>query len=230
MKKLILIIIISAISLFAFSQQTLFSLATKDFSRKGDFGPNLKHYVQFSVIIGPIFNDGSPSLKLQKGNASFVESNIRYKRRLNNYFATGFDIFLSARSYELEQYAGKAIPDTNTYLTEYLNSSDLGTAIYLRLNLNKRRGNYLGDFIDLGIAGSYVVRFSQNTTLKNGNKKISTTTKGFDFYERYFYSAYFRLGFQKQGFIFKYRLSPLFKNSFGIPDLPPMSIGYEISF
>jgi len=230
MKKYILALAFILLIFNSFSQERVFSLQTIDFSRKGNFGPNLKNYTQFGMNIGVLFSNGNNYLPLKQGNASFIDFNFRYKRRLNNLLSTGFDIFYSGRSYELKQFAGKTFPDTISYFKEYLNASDLGSGIYLRINFNKKRGNYLGEFLDLGVSGAYVFSFTQSTIIKQDNKKIKSSARGFDFYEIFHYGIYCRLGSQKQAFIFKYRLSPLFKSSFNYPDLPPFGIGYEISF
>jgi len=232
-KKLIFILTIFT-SINSFGQTTLFSLKTIDFSKHEKWGPNQSNYSQFGVGYGFIVGSAEKYINIKDANATYITLNLRYKKKLNNVFAFGFDIFHNANTYQIKQINGKVFPDTLNHFKEYVNESDLGTGIFIRINFyhfnNSKRGNYLGNFIDLGISGSWVYSLYQSTTNKINMLKIKEITRGFDFFNKYYYSAFFRFGIDKTSIFLATRLSNLLKSTNTFPDLPPFSLGMEVSF
>lgn len=203
------------------------------------YGRNYPHflhlYVNYGLIMGPN-NEGS---KIIYGRSSNRSIGLRYKGKLNNVVALGSDLSYQHTSYLLFQDTSKVLPSNNLYKKEKLVVHQIALGFYLRTNWGKR-GNFIGNFIDLG--GNFHIpvnsvhqtkdTFKQPT--ENGGTVVKTKTTGLDFIRPYFSTAIVRFGINRFVLTGTYRITDLFKKAdiqeSSYPEFPNMIIGLEIGF
>jgi len=208
------------------------------------FGPNLKNYYHFYSGYGFVLGADSVGSEIIYGLSTDMVLGFRYKRKLSQAFSTGFDISYHATSFRLKQDSLKILPNDSLHNTEKLTFHNLSLGVYNRFNYGKR-GNYIGNFIDLGVRFEWpfsVVHFTkdkQKVANENNGGTVKTRTSGLIFTQPYYYSVYLRVGFTRYSITASYRLADLLINdpklyqqySNGIskyPELPPLIIGLEI--
>ncbi|NLJ07990.1 MAG: hypothetical protein GX437_10005 [Sphingobacteriales bacterium] len=230
MKKILIIITLSMTGFLSFGQVRLFSEEVEDFSRDKGFGPNQKHYVQFLFTYGSYFGKSNPGAVVNPFVSTYFSLNLRYKLKLSRNFALGSELEFPFSSFHLSQEQGKIFPDTILHLNERIEVNEIRGSLYFRVNFNKRRGEYLGTFADVGMKSGWIYAFYHHTLDKTNGIKVHTTYNGYDFYKPLINYWYIRLGFDKVSFILMKRFSSFFKPSVAYPDLIKYSAGIEYSF
>ncbi|MFH0866453.1 MAG: hypothetical protein V1904_09660 [Bacteroidota bacterium] len=228
MKKIFLFLALSFVATALAAQNVLLHKEVKD-SLTVKFGPNLKNFRHFYIGIGFIAGEpDSAGSSIMQGYSMNYLIGYRYKLRLTNWFSLGYDIAFNSYSYRLKQDSTKITPNKTIHDKEKLTFGDLGVDCYLRFNYG-RRGNRIGNFIDLG--GYYDWVFSGRNYSKdkmtNGNV-IETTISHLNYFNAYNYGALARLGFNRYVFYGYYRLSDIFDASYLYPELPRLTIGLQI--
>lgn len=146
------------------------------------FGPNRKHYVTpymafafpHDLNIDDDFQHVLPIQTLRSGN---LDVGLNYKYRLNQFFALGSDLSFSFSSVQIAELGSlNGVPQTEfAFNREFIGIVQLGAAPYFRINLNKRRGNHLGKYIDFGVFGNW--NFSENHQFINTSGFFQPTTQ-----------------------------------------------------
>jgi hypothetical protein len=228
MRKIYLILALLFIGQALTAQNVLLHKEVSD-SEIVKFGPNLKNFRHFYFGLG--FIAGKPDSTgsdIITGYSMNYLVGFRYKLRVTNWFAIGYDIDFTSYGYRLKQASSKITPDTILHDKEKLTFSDLGADIYMRFNYG-RRGNRIGNFIDLGGYADWV--FSARNYMKdkiaNGNV-VETTISHLNYFNPYNYGAVARIGFNRYVLFGYYRLSDIFKTSYNYPELPRITIGLQI--
>lgn len=249
---LIIKIRVISIPLFLFSQysilntQYLFSqtiLMEEDVNADTlppTFGPNLKNFVhsyfRYGFVAGKSEGAGAEIIPGLSNEFSF---GIRYKRKMNNFYALGFDVFYNKINYRLKQISSKVFPDTlHNHIAEKFFYNNFGLEIYNRFNFGKR-GNILGNFLDLGGYGEWgfsIKHFFKDDldTAQTGAKMREITNKKLLYANNLNYGATLRFGMNRFILYGKYRLSDIFKanylaeNKLKYPELPRLIVGLEI--
>lgn len=236
MKKLqiILAACLCCLSISSFSQKVLLESNVKADSVTPSFGRNRQNYVHlffdYSFYLGREDEDGG---RINYGLSRTITEGFRYKAKVSNYYAAGFDFFFSQYNYDLEQVAGKKIQDTTFHDHEKLVFENMGLSIYSRINFGKR-GDRIGNFFDVAVYGNWtysvrhVSKDTYNLTIGQNATDVKVVKTGLPYTENYNYGIAARLGFNRIAFTFTYRLSNLFKNSYGYPELPRYTAGLQI--
>jgi hypothetical protein len=196
------------------------------------FGPNYRNFLHSFMAYGATFGgtEGGGTA-IRYGNSGNFLFGLRYKYRVSNFFSWGADAYYSGLFYAIKQDSVKAFPDTLINDKERLTFHNLSIAPYLRFNLEKKRGNRVGNFIDLGAYGEWTFRLSQFTKNKlPDGRVVRATTTGLDYYNSFNYGAMARLGFNRWIFFASWRFSNLFKASKNLPELPRLIVGVQIGF
>lgn len=227
MRKIFTFIFLS-ISMGAFSQDILLQQNVKSDSIRPSYGPNLRNYLHGYVGLGfPLFTN--ETVKYTKpGVSTNFDLGLRYKRRITNYLALGLELGINATSYKLKQKEPKTIPDTVVNDKEKFQISSLYSSGYVRINMG-RRGNYIGNYVDLGAYGGWNFQKKHKTTNENDNgEKVRLSTTRLQYAKNFSYGLLTRIGISRYALTAHYRLSDIFKTSFAMPELPRLIVGIEI--
>ena len=227
MKRLFTLIFLS-FSFGAFSQDILLAQNVKADTIRPTRGPNLKHFVQGYVGLGlPVYTN-EDVIYTKFGASSAIDFGLRYKRKLASHFAIGLDLGASLAGYKIKQDDGKTVPDTIINEKEKFQINTIMGSAYMRINVG-RRGNYIGNYLDLGAFGGWNCVKKLKTSNENAEgEKVKVVTSGLNYVENFSYGLLTRLGSGRYAFTAVYRLSDIFEASYEIPELPRLTIGVEI--
>lgn len=227
MRKIITIAFL-LVSLSAFSQDILLHQNVKADSIRPTYGPNLRNYFHGYIGLGfPLYTNEEVNYT-KAGVSSGFDLGLRYKRKLTNYLALGLEMGINTTSFRLKQSDPKAIPDTVINDSEKFQISTLMSSGYIRINVG-RRGNYIGNYLDLGAYGGWNFQKKHKTTNENTEgEKVRLTTTKLKYIESFSYGLLARIGTNRYALTAKYRLSDIFKPSSAIPELPKLIVGVEL--
>jgi hypothetical protein len=196
-------------------------------------GPNRKIYRQFFLELGFMADNSN-----QGANTRFFYTNekalgFRVKRRFNNYLASTLELGYRTPVFNLKQESSKMVPDNFQHDEEKIDVHTITTALHLRLNLDKRRGNYLGTFIEGGGYFGYVLTSRHLTWDKPDGSSARVTKvveKGLHYVNKYDYGLSAKLGHNHWSLYARYRLSDMFKKYNGIKyqELSKLTIGVDL--
>lgn len=229
------IIFASCILLISFNysvcQNTVYSERVDSISTKPNSCINcttFSHFYSSLRFSTGLFENAVPINVLRSGQ--YVVG-FRNKIRINNFFAIGFQAELNRSRFGITQDAGKIVPDTiiNDKESFMIDHADAG--FYFRINFDKRRGNYMGHFLDIGCYGGYNIRrfhFTQNETFDGRIQKL--WEKQVSYINPLQYGVFARIGINRYGITAHYMLSDIFTASSAFQQLPKFSFGLEIGF
>ncbi len=223
-----------------FSQKVVIS---KDVEKeyKNTHGPNMRHYAHFYIGLGvlPGFDEEAGSEVKFPGSLEYY-GGYRYKLKILPFYALGFDVSFRHTRYSLEgDDVNKATPGNPISFAQnekrhILSNNSLNLGIYQRINIGKR-GNTLGNYLDLGIEGSW--NFSEKEIIVTTHDsdeyyagKSRLVNRKLDFPEPLTYGVYARIGHNKWAVYGKYRLSDYFNDTWDIAELPALSVGLDLGF
>jgi hypothetical protein len=227
MKK-IATLILFLISISAFSQVVVLEQNVKDDTIRPTHGPNLKHFFQGYIGLGfPLYT--SEDVNYTKfGSSTAVDFGMRYKRKLAEYFAVGGDLGLNLTAYKIKQDHGKTVPDTMINDKEKFQINLLRSSVYARFNVG-RRGNHIGNYLDLGLYGGWnCVKKHQTINENQDQEKVKVTTSQLKYIENFSYGLISRIGINRWTITANYRLNNTFEASVALPELPHLTIGLEL--
>lgn len=190
-------------------------------------GPNRKHHTHSYMSFGAAIDAGSAGTKVVQPRVDFFNVGVRYKRRLAEHFAVGFDVAYGIEDYRLKQEAGKKTPDTLLNNRERLIFNSFAGGLYMRFNFG-RRGNQLGKYVDLGGYGNIV--FAHTHFIKNklaDGSVIRSRISRKDYYQLFNYGLTARVGINKFVLFGQYRLSNMFYGDKNLPELPRILAGVQ---
>lgn len=198
-------------------------------------GANQKSYVHgfigYGIILGGTEGSGGT---INYGRSGGWHFGIRKKRKLSNFYSLGYELFYAINTFSLKQDSTKKFPNSSLHDKEYLRTNELGFSIYNRFNFSKR-GNRIGNFIDLGAFGTWVAGashtfFDKYAIVNSANASNTTfTNRGLIYMSDFNYGALARLGFNRLVFFGNYRVSNLFNGKISsYPELPRLITGVQI--
>lgn len=227
MKKIFTAILLS-VSLGAFSQDILLNQNVRADSIRPTRGPNLKHFTHFYVGLGfPVSTNGIENYTIP-GLSTGLDLGFRYKRRINNYLATGLELGINSTSFKLKQKEPKTVPDTILNNKEKLQISCLKSSGYIRINIG-RRGNYIGNYLDVGAYGDWNFQKKHKTTNENEDgEKVRVSTTRLKYIENFSWGVLARVSVSRYAFTAHYRLSDIYKSDMAVPELPRLIVGVEV--
>ncbi len=229
--KFLEIIFLSAFCLFlissqTFSQTVVLQEVVAD-TASSSFGVNKTHFIHFYGGYQFVAGENHSGSEVKYGPSGGFKYGLRYKYKVNGLISTGFDLGYHGTNYNLVQKTGKLF-DSNLHKEEYFSFSAFEAGLYGRINFDVNRGNYMGKFLDIGLAYNRNIRIAHvfKDHLTNGNDVETSVTK-LNFVNYNTFYALARLGINKYIFTASYRMNPLFKN---LSDFPPFLIGVELGF
>ena len=211
------------------------------------FGPNKKYfghmYVGYGFVAGPAENKGSA---VDYGSSHEWLFGYRFKYKVGNVYALGFDVTVNPVTYFIKQKTGKTLPNPFLFDEEKFKFTNFGLSVYQRFNWDKR-GNYVGNFIDMGAYGNWMpvkVHIFEDDNLfgisgpLSGVKEVKVRETGLKYVEDFNYGVLARVGFNRYVFYGSYRLSDLFggysvadetgKNMYDFAELPRVTVGFQL--
>lgn len=198
-------------------------------------GPNQKTFLHGFIGYGLILGGGEGSGgTINYGKSGGWHFGIRKKRKLSNFYSVGYELFYSINTFSLKQDSTKKFPNSSLHTKEHLRTNELGFSIYNRFNFGKR-GNRIGNFIDLGAFGTWVAGashtfFDKYAIANSANASNTTVTnRGLIYISDFNYGAQTRIGFNRLVFFGNYRVSNLFNGKIAsYPELPRLITGIQI--
>ncbi len=230
MKKSLIIIICLTYSILTIAQTVLLEQDVYKDTVERKVGPNLRHYHHTYFTFGFMANQSDKGADIKFGNSNFFDFGYRYKLKICNHYAIGTDFNMGFYGYNLKQTNYKILPDTLLNDKENLSFSNLSLGLYNRINFG-RRGNYVGNFLDLGAYGLFNYSFVHFTKNIMADKSIvEQRTRKVGYYNMLGWGVSARLGFNRYIIFAQYRMSDYFKANYNYPELSRLSVGFQIGF
>lgn len=192
-------------------------------------GPNRKWHNQIFFQLGFMADNPNEGAKIRYGLATQWGVGFRTKRRLNNTFSVTNEWGYRAVVFNLKQEAAKVVPNNYQHRTEKIDFHSITTSLHLRINVGKR-GNYIGNFLELGGYGGYALVTRHLTWDKLENSPAKTTKvveKGLDYVNRLDYGLSGKIGHNHWSLFARYRLSDIFKDN-KYPEMSKLTIGVDL--
>lgn len=199
-----------------------------------NWGPNRKNYIHSFYSYGFLCGQQvSDSAQINYGNSYSFSVGYRYKRKIVKFYEIGIGFSYSYTGFNIKQNDKKVFPNKATHDKEVLNLNYLSGSIFNRFIIGKR-GNMIGNYFDLGVYGGWMFSGSHKTKTEydqpttSGSHVTKVINKKLNYLQKFDYGAIARLGRNKFSVYAKYRLSDLFREESGFPELPGLEAGIEL--
>jgi hypothetical protein len=191
------------------------------------YGMNRRHfrhvYLGFQIAAG---RPEEPGARIRYGRSWTGELGLRYKRRFNNTFSAGYEVFLKRMAFAPRQEEGKRVPGPEIHDRERVVLAAAGLGLYQRINFGAR-GDYIGRFADLGAYGEWLAHGRHVSFSRTDDQRIRIRRSGLPYAEALAYGVMARIGFNNLVVKGNYRLSDLFTPESGLPEWPRLTLGLE---
>ena len=192
-------------------------------------GPNRKHFVHPFMSFGLCIDAGETGAQVKQPRVDQFSLGIRYKRRVAEHFAWGWDLAYNVNDFSLKQNLIKTTPDTFLYDRQRMIFYNAQVGLYVRINYGKR-GNTLGKYIDFAGYGDAVFAHTLFTKYHLlDNSVVRSRRSGLGYFQRLNYGAQVRIGFKKIIIYGQYRLSDMFYKPENFAELPRIIAGIQFS-
>jgi hypothetical protein len=231
MKKIFLLIALM-IAFFSMDAQTVLLEEEVDYYEETpENGPNRKNFYHVYGSWGMMFGatDGGRS-DIIPYFSDHGDLGFRYKRKFSNFYSMGYEVFTSSYAFRLADKNSRTLPDTIHYDKEKINLYALGAGYYNRFNFG-RRGDYIGNFLDIGVYGewNFASRYMYKHELNDGRKRKFKVSNP-DYLNTLNYGAFARAGYNRYVLYARYRLSSIIDQDKKYADLPVFTVGIQIGF
>ncbi len=213
----------------AFAQDVVLWDKMTDNSEKAGKGINSSSYNHFFAAWGLCVSllDNETNVRLLASND--YSFGIRQIYKLNNHLAAGYNVSYVRSIFSVKQVPGKNVHDTVLHNKENFLISRGDCSLYFRVNFDRRRGAYMGHFLDLGVWGGR--NFMRQRMIEDKSENETTLRiwyKRVEYIEKYSYGAYAALGLNRYLIFARFRLSDLFDVTCNFSQLPAFTFGLEI--
>jgi hypothetical protein len=192
-------------------------------------GPNRKHFVHPFMSFGLCIDAGETGAQVKQPRVDQFSFGVRYKRRIAEHFAWGWDLAYNVNDFSLKQDVTKTTPDPILYDSQRMIFNIAQAGLFLRLNYGKR-GNTLGKYIDLAGYGDAVIAHTLYTKYHLlDNSVVRSRRSGLGYFQRLNYGAQVRFGFKKVIIYGQYRISDMFYKPENLAELPRIIAGIQFS-
>jgi hypothetical protein len=241
MKKLMLLSLVYLLFSNAYSQKVLLYQNVKKDSVIPQWGLNRKNFICFYAGWGDFIGPKHDELEILYPNSMEITAGFVYKRRISNFYSFGVKYNFDFSNFRLKPNSILSHYDT-TILKQYpglksyehkkekITFTNLSFTLFNRINFDKRRGDHLGHYLDIGAYGSYMFSVKHVTKDKINGNMIKTSTTKMDYPNEMIWGIYAGLGFNKVIIYYKYQMSDYFKKSSDMTELPHSLIGLQFMF
>ena len=147
-------------------------------------GPNRKHFVHPFMSFGMCVDAGETGAQVKQPRIDQFSFGVRYKRRIAEHFAWGWDLAYNVNDYSLKQNLIKTTPDSFLYDRQRMLFYNAQAGLYMRINYGKR-GNTLGKYIDLAGYGDAVIAHTLYTKYHlMDNSVVRSRRTGLGYFQR----------------------------------------------
>ncbi len=240
MKSYLVFVFFSIFTLSSFAQDVVLD---KDVDKQYEDkkGPNMRYYGHFYQALGfAIPYEEMSGANIQVGKSSEYFVGYRYKLKLLSFYAIGFDVNYIWRRYGIKSEPDLPVdvalnPFSQASLVDKMNLglSSLGGEVYNRVNIGKR-GNVLGKYFDIGIKAEWNIGnrlvIKQKAVAGDYFEKSRSVQKNLNFIEKFSTLLTARIGINNYSIYGNYRISNLFTTDYSIPELPPLTAGFQMKF
>jgi hypothetical protein len=228
MLKLFITLFLFLLISYGYGQTVIIAENVGKLNGESDFGMNRKHYAHsFLSVLFVAGPPEQPGAEVLYGKSRSLEFGYRYKRRLSNTFSLGSEITGRRHAFHMKQSDSKTVPNTMRRDSEKLVFLEAGLGLYKRINFGQR-GNYIGRFVDAGVYASWIFHTRHIYFYEEEDVKYRVRITGMNYPASINYGFMARMGFGNWVVKGTYRMSGLFKESSGLPDLPKYAIGIEL--
>lgn len=193
------------------------------------FGMNRDHFGH--MFFGFYKIAGTPELTsdtMDVWRSWAFDCGYRYKRRFSQVLSAGAEFGLKKMSYAVRHWEMLQTPEATEINKHKMIFLQTGLSLYQRFNYDKRRGNYVGNYIDLGIYCDWNWNVRQLYYYQNNTgEKVRLRKSNLNYIHPFDLGVLMRFGFNKLAVKTTYRLSHHFKETSSIGELPKFSFGVE---
>lgn len=225
--KIIGLFCLLIVQLPAWAQTVLLEEKVDSVLVKPAFGPNMSHYLHSYSSFGlmlPAMESNQAAVNFPSG---LLGSGVRYKKKLTNWYALGVDLGLNIHTVRVKQLGSRQLPQIGNYRKESLVLTALEGGLYQRFNFGKR-GNYIGNFIDMGVSAEYLLWATQRIKTQRGGHLVKIKYNVRNYLEDIVPYAGVRLGMNRFMLFARYRMADVFRADSGFDQLPLYTVGIQL--
>jgi len=216
-------------NIYSYSQTNIFNMKVDLEPEKPKFGINHAYFNHF--YLGLHFNTNLNNNNAENYSLRSPKFYLGWKNivKINNFLAINADIEIANNRLCVKQDNNKTIPDTLIWDKQRLIQQQLSSSFHFRINFNKRRGSYMGHYIDLGFRGTWNFTNSHFTKSKYNDDTIAKLwRRNPAFFETFNYGPSIKLGIKRYVFSAHYNLLGTIDNNYFTNDFTTLSLGIEI--
>ncbi|MBK7093957.1 MAG: hypothetical protein IPH57_02375 [Saprospiraceae bacterium] len=230
MKYLLFIFTFLLFSAPAFMQTPVLSEDVDLNIEKPKFGENRKNYTHFYASLGALLGKAEGDiLEINSWKSLYFDFGFRYKLRLFEYNAVGFQISYDRYSFRLKYEDNNLLPIV-IHDKDRLITNNLGLGVFDRINFGKR-GDFLGNYLDIGAYGEFAFSRKHWYKAEQPNGEIlEAELKKLKSVEKLNYGIFANLGFGKKVLFFKYRMSDMISDPDKYDEMPRFVAGIQFGF
>jgi len=201
------------------------------------FGPNQKYFIQFTLGAGSLLGTGNSKLSINDIRSNDFNAGFKFKRKISGLFSIWLQPEFHYAAFNINQSDSKSLTDSlfggNTHIkhqNERFATEALALNVFIRINFDPNRGNFLGYYLDLGARGDLNIGREYLIVDNKPDGSVATTNyTGVPYINTLGYNAFAKIGINWLAVTFNYRLSSLFKSQYNFPEPPVYTIGLEIN-
>ena len=226
-----------ALALRSASAQDVILEQKPDPMSSSNFGANKDWFAQVTLGVGTLVGGtNSNVLSYNDWRSNDLRIGIKLKRKINGLLSVWLEPEYHYAAYNINQTGAKNT-DTlfwNNAPTKHEKERFATEGVlvngFLRFNLDYKRGNFLGYYLDLG-AGADVIIDREYLAIdkKTDGSEVKTSISNIPYMNSIGYNAFARIGINWIALVFNYRLSSVFKSQYGIPEPSLFTAGIEIN-
>ncbi len=227
-RKLLLLVALCAMVPVASGQEQLLEGKGDIYDDFPSRGANRTHYYHPYITWG-LHLGSAQAMDIRTHRSHYFDLGIRYKLKFNRFLSAGYEVALSNSSFCLSDDPQRSFPDTIRYDRERINLLALETGLYYRINVDKRRGNYIGNFIDLGVYGRWNALSRYSYRHKPEEDRVVKYSKYYpDYVNALNYGVFVRVAYNRLVLFGRYRLSNALDFKLKDTYLPQVTAGIQI--
>lgn len=192
-------------------------------------GPNTEKFTHFFLKFGFALPPDQEQSRVVFENSVYTSFGLRVKYKISKLYSMGWELQSEFSDWKIKQNKSKTFPDTLTYWS--VQRFDVGTfavSYFNRFNFDPKRGNTLGTFFDIGIMGKYDYSMVQVDKRDVSVGDATTRTDNLTYTNKLQSDLFARIGKGRVSLWTAYRITDLFKSSFGFKELPRAVAGIEV--
>lgn len=216
------------------AQKLIFEKKPDSMPLHPNFGPNRRDFchafISTSILLPA---SGALTFKTNQPFTGQFSVGFRYKIKVARPLGIIAECGIDRSFFRMDQDSSKQFPDTLIHQSQSIHSNGLFGGLFMRIRFGQR-GDYLGNYIDLGFTAHASIMNQLVTTdvVKSADAipylSDKTTLSGLKNIDPFYYQASVRIGFDRFSLVASYRLSRLLNIS-TVKDLPDLEFGIEIS-